>query len=327
MIPPTRVVSLDQASEADSALLSNLLELYIHDMSEVFPHVQLGPDGRFGYSRLPLYWSEPDRRFAFVIRCDGKVGGFILVTRGSPAETDPNVLDVAEFFVLRQYRRAGTGREAAALLWNRLHGRWIVRVLEKNAPALAFWRETIATFTGRRFDERRLTTGPNDWRVLSFDSGLQTPGASSDLATHHGHLTPGMRHSIAHVALLVRDYDEAIAFYTQKVGFTLVEDTYQPEQDKRWVVVAPAGSSGTTLLLARASTPEQAQFIGDQAGGRVFLFLRTDDFWRDYNRMTAAGVRFVRPPNVAAYGTVAVFEDLYGNRWDLIEHDAASPHV
>jgi catechol 2,3-dioxygenase-like lactoylglutathione lyase family enzyme len=129
-----------------------------------------------------------------------------------------------------------------------------------------------------------------------------------------------MKHSIAHVALVVRDYDEAIAFYTQKLGFTLVEDTYQPEQDKRWVVVAPAGSSGTTLLLARASTPEQAQFIGNQAGGRVFLFLSTDDFWRDYNRMTADGVRFVRPPNVAAYGTVAVFEDLYGNRWDLIEY-------
>ena len=129
-----------------------------------------------------------------------------------------------------------------------------------------------------------------------------------------------MKHSIAHVALVVRDYDEAIAFYTQKLGFTLVEDTYQPEQDKRWVVVAPAASSGTTLLLARASTPEQAQFIGNQAGGRVFLFLSTDDFWRDYNRMTAAGVRFVRPPNVASYGTVAVFEDLYGNRWDLIEY-------
>jgi catechol 2,3-dioxygenase-like lactoylglutathione lyase family enzyme len=129
-----------------------------------------------------------------------------------------------------------------------------------------------------------------------------------------------MKHSIAHVALVVRDYDEAIAFYTQKLGFTLVEDTYQPEQDKRWVVVAPAGSSGTTLLLARASTPEQTPFIGNQAGGRVFLFLSTDDFWRDFNRMTAAGVRFVRSPNVAAYGTVAVFEDLYGNRWDLIQY-------
>ena len=135
-----------------------------------------------------------------------------------------------------------------------------------------------------------------------------------------------MRHAIAHVALVVRDYDEAIAFYTQKLGFTLVEDTYQPEQDKRWVVVAPAGSNGATLLLARASTPEPAQFICNHAGGRVFLFLSNDDFWRDHERMTAAGVRFVRPPNVAAYGTVAVFEDLYGNRWDLIEYGARS-HV
>jgi catechol 2,3-dioxygenase-like lactoylglutathione lyase family enzyme len=133
-----------------------------------------------------------------------------------------------------------------------------------------------------------------------------------------------MKHTIAHVALVVRDYDEAIAFFTQKLGFTLVEDTYQPEQDKRWVIVAPAGSNGATLLLARAVTPEQERFIGNQAGGRVFLFLGTDDFWRDYNRMTAADVRFVRPPTVASYGTVAVFEDLYGNRWDLVEY-AAKP--
>ena len=132
-----------------------------------------------------------------------------------------------------------------------------------------------------------------------------------------------MRHSIAHVALVVRDYDEAIAFYVGTLGFTLVEDTPQPEQDKRWVVVAPAGSDpaagGTTLLLARAATPEQARFVGDQAGGRVFLFLRTDDFWRDYDRLRGAGVRFVREPAAAPYGTVAVFADLYGNRWDLVE--------
>lgn len=133
-----------------------------------------------------------------------------------------------------------------------------------------------------------------------------------------------MKHTIAHVALVVRDYDEAIAFYTEKLAFTLIEDTYQPEQDKRWVIVSPAGSHGTTLLLARASTPEQARFIGNQAGGRVFLFLSTDDFWRDYQRMTAAGVRFVRPPSVAPYGTVAVFEDLYGNRWDLVQYGAPS---
>src|SRR5262245_21345009 len=134
-----------------------------------------------------------------------------------------------------------------------------------------------------------------------------------------------MKHAIAHIALVVRDYDEALAFYTEKLAFTLVEDTYQPEQDKRWVVVSPAGSNGTTLLLARASTPEQVRCVGNQTGGRVFLFLSTDDFWRDYNRMTSAGVRFVRPPNEAPFGTVAVFEDLYGNRWDLVQYRSTTP--
>lgn len=117
----------------------------------------------------------------------------------------------------------------------------------------------------------------------------------------------------------MRDYDEAIEFYCQKLNFVLVEDTYQPEQDKRWVVVAPPGSNGCTLLLARASKPEQEKFIGSQSGGRVFLFLGTDDFWRDYKEMLADGIRFVREPKEAPYGTVAVFEDLYGNLWDLIE--------
>jgi catechol 2,3-dioxygenase-like lactoylglutathione lyase family enzyme len=126
---------------------------------------------------------------------------------------------------------------------------------------------------------------------------------------------------IAHVALVVADYDEAIAFYTGKLGFTLLDDTYQPEQDKRWVVVAPpGGSGGTSLLLARATTPEQARCVGNQTGGRVFLFLETDDFWRDYRAMIAAGVTFVREPSEQPYGIVAVFADLYGNRWDLVEY-------
>jgi len=128
-----------------------------------------------------------------------------------------------------------------------------------------------------------------------------------------------MNQAILHVALVVRDYDEAIAFFCEKFHFTLVEDTYQPEQDKRWVLVAPPGSSGTTLLLARAATPEQEEFIGRQTGGRVFLFLQTDDFWRDFNEMRASGIHFVREPKEASYGTVAVFEDLYGNLWDLIQ--------
>ena len=129
-----------------------------------------------------------------------------------------------------------------------------------------------------------------------------------------------MKQSIIHVALVVRDYDEAIDFYCRKLHFTLVADEYQPEQDKRWVVVAPPGSSdGTTLLLARASRPLQEALVGRQTGGRVFLFLGTDDFWRDYNEMRAAGIKFVREPKDAPYGTVAVFEDLYGNLWDLIQ--------
>ena len=130
-----------------------------------------------------------------------------------------------------------------------------------------------------------------------------------------------MKQSILHLALVVRDYDEAIEFYTRKLHFTLVEDTYQPAQDKRWVVVAPPGSSETTLLLARAATPEQEAFIGNQSGGRVFLFLQTDDFWRDYREMVSLGIHFVREPKVESYGTVAVFADLYGNLWDLIERN------
>ena len=134
-----------------------------------------------------------------------------------------------------------------------------------------------------------------------------------------------MKQSIVHIALVVQDYDDAIAFYTEKLNFQLIEDTYQPEQDKRWVVVSPPGSTGTTLLLARASKPEQVPFIGDQTGGRVFLFLNTDDFWRDYNEMVAKGVIFVRDPKEEAYGTVAVFEDLYGNLWDLLQLNESHP--
>jgi catechol 2,3-dioxygenase-like lactoylglutathione lyase family enzyme len=129
-----------------------------------------------------------------------------------------------------------------------------------------------------------------------------------------------MKQSIAHIALVVRDYDEAIEFFTTKLKFSVVEDTYQPAQDKRWVVVAPPGSTESTLLLARASTKGQQDFIGNQSGGRVFLFLRTDDFWRDYNDMVALGITFVRDPKTEDYGTVAVFEDLYGNLWDLIQY-------
>lgn len=121
------------------------------------------------------------------------------------------------------------------------------------------------------------------------------------------------------IAIVVRDYDEALQFYVDVLGFSLVEDTYIAAQDKRWVVVAPSPSAGARLLLARAATPEQLARVGDQTAGRVFLFLHTDDFQRDYERYRAQGVEFVREPARERYGTVAVFRDLYGNLWDLIE--------
>ena len=133
-----------------------------------------------------------------------------------------------------------------------------------------------------------------------------------------------MKQALGIISLVVRDYDEAIAFYTGVLGFELIEDTYQPEQDKRWVIVRPKGGAGASLLLARASSDRQEQFIGDQTGGRVFLFLETDDFWRDYEAFKAKGVEFARPPKVQDYGTVAVFKDLYGTLWDLVEFTEAS---
>lgn len=127
-----------------------------------------------------------------------------------------------------------------------------------------------------------------------------------------------MKQSIAHIALVVADYDEAIRFYTETLGFELIEDTPLSET-KRWVKVAPKGSDGCELLLAKGVGEEQCSRIGNQTGGRVFLFLRTDDFWRDYNEYLSKGVKFVREPKVEEYGTVAVFADLHGNLWDLIE--------
>ncbi len=128
-----------------------------------------------------------------------------------------------------------------------------------------------------------------------------------------------MKQSLGLVALVVREYDEALDFYLKTLGFALVEDTYMPEQDKRWVVVEPPSSAGARLLLARAVGPEQSSRIGNQTGGRVFLFLHTDDFWRDYHAYRAKGVVFVRDPKEESYGMVAVFKDLYGNLWDLLQ--------
>lgn len=134
-----------------------------------------------------------------------------------------------------------------------------------------------------------------------------------------------MKQSLVHIALVVNDYDEAIEFYTKTLDFELHENTFVPEQNKRWVLITPPNSNGCAILLARASDENQRQFIGNQAGGRVFLFLSTDDFWRDYNKYLGKGVSFIREPKEFEYGTVAVFEDLYGNRWDLIEHKVDHP--
>lgn len=132
-----------------------------------------------------------------------------------------------------------------------------------------------------------------------------------------------MRQRIALISLVVKDYDEAIDFYVNQLSFRLVEDTFLPDENKRWVVVAPPGANECHLLLARAVNEEQEKAIGNQTGGRVFLFLFTDDFWRDYENMKKNDIQFVRPPKEAEYGTVAVFADLYGNLWDLLEPTAS----
>lgn len=162
-------LSLDAATSEEAPLLGNLLELYVHDLSAVFPNVVMGPDGRFGYPKLPLYWSEPERRFAFLIRCAGEVAGFALATRGSPVTDDPAVFDVAEFFVLRRYRRSGVGRRAARLLWDRLPGRWTVRVAEHHQSGLEFWRAVVAEAAGTPVAASTSISGSTSWQVFTFE--------------------------------------------------------------------------------------------------------------------------------------------------------------
>jgi predicted acetyltransferase len=181
MADPAEVV-LDAATADDAGLLSNLLELYIHDLSAVFASVELGADGRFGYEKLALYWSEPERHFPFLIRWDSRVVGFALVTRGSPVSDDPNVLDVAEFFVLRRYRRSGVGRHAAMLLWTRLPGNWIVRASAGVPGAVPFWRGVVAEFTSGAATELERPGSPHGWHVFSFDSASSGPGSCYDHA-------------------------------------------------------------------------------------------------------------------------------------------------
>jgi len=172
MAPPT--VDLEPVPQDRAPVLANLLELYIHDLSVVFP---LEPDanGRFGYENLPRYWTEPETRFPFFITTGGRIVGFVLATRGSPATTDPTDFDVAEFFVLRRHRRSGIGRNAAFALWRRFPGRLVVRVSEGNRAGLPFWQEVVGEFTGGAFEQRLRRTEPHAGRVLLFDSHRPAP--------------------------------------------------------------------------------------------------------------------------------------------------------
>lgn len=161
-------VSLTGATRADARLLENLLELYIHDLSEAFS-VEPGPDGRFGYDKLPLYWSEPDRRHAFLIKYGSRVAGFALVTRGSPATPNPDDLDVAEFFVLRAYRRLGVGRQAAYALWDSIPGHWVVRVADANRAGQRFWADVVGTYASAAIGENA-PRHEEGWRIFRFAS-------------------------------------------------------------------------------------------------------------------------------------------------------------
>jgi len=157
-------------SESDGALLSNLLELYIHDLSAIFVDVELGQDGRFGYPHVASYLSGSSDRFAFLFRCDRLIAGFALVTRGSPVAEDPEVLDVAEFFVLRRFRGCGVGRAAAGLLWDRLPGTWTVRAADLNPDAVTFWRKVVARYTNDTAKESERHDGIKNWVVFCFNN-------------------------------------------------------------------------------------------------------------------------------------------------------------
>jgi predicted acetyltransferase len=170
-MPETRDVTLAIANLDDAPLLANLLELYQHDLSDCFP-VEIGADGRFGYQKLPLYWSEPERRFPLLIRYGTNVAGFVLVMLGSPISNDPTVHDIAEFFVLRRYRRSGVGRRAARALWDQYPGRWVVRVFERNVGAVTFWERVISEYVRDRGTVMDRSFGsPAGWYVYSFTSG------------------------------------------------------------------------------------------------------------------------------------------------------------
>ena len=162
-------VKLEVAISSDAALLANLVELYLHDLSEAFP-IEVGPEGRFGYPGLSLYWSDPEHCFPFLIKHGQRIVGFVLVTRGSPMSEDPSVFDIAEFFVVRRHRRESVGKRAAFLLWDHLPGRWIVRVSEANTGAIGFWTALITEYAAGKAAQFSRPGSPSAWRVFSFDS-------------------------------------------------------------------------------------------------------------------------------------------------------------
>jgi predicted acetyltransferase len=169
---PDVVISLASVSEAP--VLENLLELYIHDLSAVFPDMTIGPDGRFGYPKLSRYWSEPNVRFPFLVRRAGQLAGFVLAVHGTTAGAEPDGFDIAEFFVLRNQRRAGVGRLAARALWNRLPGHWTVRVSEGNLGALPFWASVIQEYSAGRVTQSERPGKPHPWRVFHFEAAAQS---------------------------------------------------------------------------------------------------------------------------------------------------------
>ena len=172
-------VSLARLRSSEHTLLTNLLELYVHDLSALFPQVELDDNGRFGYAKLPLFLGDSQRHLAFLIRAGDRIAGFALATRGSPVSDDPNVHDVAEFFVLRRYRRSGVGRHAAELLFQALPGRWTVRVLERNTRAFAFWRRAVFDFARGAVDEAERRDASGVWRVFAFDATDAQPERSA----------------------------------------------------------------------------------------------------------------------------------------------------
>jgi predicted acetyltransferase len=166
-------VTIEPADARHALLLGNLLELYIHDLSAIFPHVRMGEDGRYGYRALPSYLSGESGRRAFLIRQEGCVAGFVLAQRGSPESDDPSVQDIAEFFVLRQFRGRGVGRAAVTLLWDLMPGSWAIRASRANPHAVRFWRDVVANYTDRRGAE---SESASPWVVLCFDNSPEAPG-------------------------------------------------------------------------------------------------------------------------------------------------------